>query len=149
MFESGHPEKLSMESVKRVAEILEIPFKKEATVLPDPDIEQEGIKKGYCPNADCLSNIPFVINGEPVIHPSIKPAGAESRYCTVCGEVLEKSCPECGGPVTEGAFCSECGSARITATIPAGMLPEEWTKKRQAEIREFRLLVPVNNGWAQ
>jgi hypothetical protein len=140
MFESGHPEKLSMEFVRKAAEILDIPLTASEATATESLEGSDFSKKGYCPNAACLSNIPSVINGVAVIWPTLSAAGELSRYCKVCGEVLESSCSGCGGAVTEGAFCGVCGASRITAVAPPGVSTEEWVKQRRVEILQWREL---------
>ena len=138
MFEGGHPEKLSIEFVRKVAEILEIPLENE---MSEPAAEREEnlfSKKGYCPNAACLSNIPYEINGELILWPTVSTFNEDSRYCRICGEVLELRCPQCGRDATPGAFCERCGTARITAVVPPGISRSAWVDQRRAEIREFR-----------
>ncbi|MFO7936744.1 MAG: helix-turn-helix domain-containing protein [Kiritimatiellia bacterium] len=144
MFESGHPEKLSMESVRKVAEILDITLDEEKDETVADDNKDLFSRKAYCPNAACLSNIPYMINGELIIWPKVSNFSNASRYCKVCGEVLEFRCPECGRDVGEGAFCEGCGRARITAVSTEDMAPGEWVKRRRAEIREVQLMCEGN-----
>ena len=138
MFESGHPEKLSMEFVRKVAEILDITLEEETQEPAAGSKETLFPKKGYCPNAACLSNIPYEINGELMLWPTVTGLNENSRYCRICGEVLEFSCQECGHDICEGAFCEGCGTARVTAVVPPGISQAGWMEQRREEIREFR-----------
>ena len=138
MFESGHPEKLSMEFVSKVAEILEIPLEEQPLNSQKGSVETLFSKKCYCPNAACLSNIPYDINGELILWPTVTGLNDGSRYCKICGEVLEFSCPECGRDVSTGAFCDGCGTARVVPVLPPGVQPENWVVEKRSEIREFR-----------
>ncbi len=138
MFESGHPEKLSMDFVRKVAEILDIPLNEEPTLSATEREETPFAKKSYCPNPSCLSNIPYQISGELILWPAITNLSADARYCQICGEVLEFSCPQCGRDASPGAFCEGCGAARITAAVPPGVSQSVWMEERRDAIREFR-----------
>ena len=146
MFECGHPEKLSMEYVRKIAEILEIPLEsvEEGRAL-EPDTCYLG-KKGYCPNPFCLSNIPYEIEGELVLWPALTAVGEDARYCRVCGEVLEDACSTCGSRIEAGAFCVRCGRPRITPVISPGTSPQEWITRRRAEITQWRELTDEKNS---
>jgi hypothetical protein len=39
------------------------------------------------------------------------------KFCAVCGEVLEKRCPNCNAPIHEGAVCSFCGSPYVSSCM--------------------------------
>ncbi len=149
MFEGGHPEKLSIDFVKKAAEILEIPLEDEHSHSAHMTTGSSFLKKGYCPNAACLSNIPYEVNGEVILWPSSRGYSDDSRYCNVCGEVLEFSCPECGCDVSEGAFCERCGKARVICTLPAGLQPEDWIKSKRTEIRELKVLMRADSSTSE
>ncbi|MDA3923559.1 MAG: helix-turn-helix transcriptional regulator [Kiritimatiellae bacterium] len=137
MFESGHPEKLSMEAVEKIAKILNIPLEAQKhKELPAASCS----KKGYCPNSACLSNIPYIINCDLFIWPKLIGLTDELKYCSICGEVLERSCPQCGGQVTEGACCGICGHPRVMTALPPGTDPTEWVTERRNEIQQWRRL---------
>jgi len=140
MFESGHPEKLSMEFVEKIAELLKITFEERA--IPDafPEAATVTTKKSYCPNTACLSNIPYVVNGELFIWPELTAINDQIKYCATCGEVLERSCPKCGSAVSEGACCRSCGHARVMTALPPGTDPEKWVEARRDEIQQWRSL---------
>ena len=71
-------------------------------------------EKGFCPNPHCPSNHAYEVEGRRLVRPDrneADPVGA--TYCAVCGEVLEKRCPNCGAPLHEGAVCSYCGEPYV------------------------------------
>jgi len=140
MFESGHPEKLSMEVVKRIAAKLNIPFEKQSgNEFPEiPAISYT--QKGYCPNTACLSNIPYIINDQLHLWPELTDLTDELKYCATCGEVLERCCPGCESPVTAGACCGICGHPRVMTALPPGTDPVKWVITRRDEIRQWRSL---------
>lgn len=142
MFESGHPEKLSMEFVEKIAGILKIPMaEKPRTQIPELP-PAFSLQKGYCPNPACLSNIPYIINDELFVWPELILLTDNIKYCVTCGEVLERRCPGCERPVTaEGACCASCGHPRVLATLPPGVSSELWVIGRRDEIRQWRSLL--------
>ena len=70
--------------------------------------------RGFCPNPKCPSNAAYAVDGRTFLRPdrtAADPAGG--KYCALCGEVLEKRCPNCGAPVHDGAICSFCGEPYV------------------------------------
>ena len=112
MFEQGDGTKLNEETVKKLCEKFSIAV---------PEIEEENLpvprlavgfsgEKGFCPNPACPSHLSYKVDGVLFLRPDRDrqdPVGG--KFCAVCGEVLEKTCPDCGMPVHEGAVCSYCG----------------------------------------
>ena len=70
---------------------------------------------GYCPNPECPSNHGYEVGGKRFLRPQREEADpVGGRYCAICGEVLNKTCPNCGAAIHEGAVCSHCGEPYIT-----------------------------------
>jgi transcriptional regulator with XRE-family HTH domain len=127
MFEQGDGTKLNDEVVKRLAAKFGIDLTKKATVsAPNvPKVDIAALKfasqapvnipvRGFCPNSACPSNNAYQVDGRTFLKPdrsSADPVGG--RFCAVCGEVLEKRCPNCGASVHDGAVCSLCGEPYI------------------------------------
>ena len=69
---------------------------------------------GFCPNGDCPSNRRYEVAGRIFANPDREAADpVGGRYCAICGEVLERRCPNCGAPVHAGAVCSLCGEPYV------------------------------------
>ena len=69
---------------------------------------------GFCPNPRCPTNRLYQVEGRDHFRPDrlmADPVGG--RFCAMCGEALERKCPNCGAPVHEGGFCSLCGDPYI------------------------------------
>ena len=115
MFESGDGTKLNDEVIKKLAAkfgiALDLPTSSSTVAAPiclahDAEVHS----RGFCPNANCLSNKTFSVNGETHYLPNRQAADpVGGKFCALCGEILEKRCPTCGAPIHEGAFCSFCG----------------------------------------
>lgn len=118
-FERGDGTKLSDEAIKRLSEKFGIPLPAGSaavgrTVFPLRG-ESFAAGSGFCPNPDCPSHQRLEIGGRVIFHPDRKqtdPVGA--RFCAICGEVLERNCPNCGLPVHDGAVCSFCGNTYVS-----------------------------------
>ena len=64
---------------------------------------------GFCPNPRCPTNSAYRVDDRTLRLPDRKAADpVGGRFCAMCGEVLEKCCPNCGAPVHDGAVCSFC-----------------------------------------
>jgi DNA-binding XRE family transcriptional regulator len=140
MFESGHPEKLSLDFVRKIAELLDIPLEEQVTPVAPESQNRAGNQNCYCPNQLCFSNIPYVLNGDLFLWPTLLSCTEDDIYCKICGEVLERACPGCGAPLDTGAFCSLCGEPRITATLPAQNSAEQYAENQRAAIAQWRAL---------
>lgn len=118
MFEQGDGRKLNDEVIEKLAEKFGISLVEEKKAPPEKieiSIAAEP-GKGYCPNPHCPSNSSYTVEGRTFYRPQrlmCDPAGG--KYCAVCGEILEKRCPNCNSPVHEGAVCSFCAQAYVTA----------------------------------
>ena len=63
-------------------------------------LRMEGIRKAF-PPVVALSDVTFSVR--------------RGTVCALCGEILERRCPNCGAPVHAGAICSLCGQPYISA----------------------------------
>ena len=121
MFEQGQTTKLGYEVVEKLAKrfSIELDSKKEAKEeAPHSSTFSassfNGPMKGFCPNPSCPSNKSYEVAGRVLYLPNREMADpVGGRFCAVCGEVLERKCPNCGAPVHAGAVCSFCGEAYI------------------------------------
>ena len=121
MFEQGDGTKLNDEVVKKIAELFQLEIPKEGGVPEGPGVSVRAdspaprhVERGFCPNPACTSNHRYWISGREFARPdreAADPVGA--KFCAVCGEILEKKCPNCGAPLHEGAVCSFCGQPYI------------------------------------
>ena len=136
MMENGKADALSRETIAKIAKILKVE-------LDDPAepaaVVTAAAGAAVCPNGDCPSNIPFAVGGQLAFWPKSQPSGA--KFCAFCGEVLEHSCPNCGAPIVEGAFCRRCGSPLVMP--PAGDIADAaaWAAARRREIAELKALL--------
>ncbi len=120
MFEQGDGTKLNDEVIHALSAKfgipLEVPTNQEgAEAAAARRFVPHSDGKGFCPNPHCPSNHAYEVEGR-VLHrldrSAADPVGG--TYCAVCGEVLEKKCPNCGAPLHEGAVCSFCGKPYVT-----------------------------------
>ena len=119
MFERGEVTKLSEESVIKYAKKFAVDLKA-VEAVDDGERQEKKIESlkiphtGFCPNPACVSHHRYEVEGRIFLRPEravTDPVGG--RYCAVCGEVLERVCPNCGAAVHEGAVCSICGKSYI------------------------------------
>ena len=128
MFEQGDGTKLNDEVIGKLAKkfgielkTAEAPVEKpvvaSASVLEAARVSQggsDGVLRGFCPNPHCPSNHAYQVEEIRLLKPNrleADPVGG--KYCAICGELLEKKCPNCGAPVHEGAICSICGDPYV------------------------------------
>jgi len=117
MFEQGDGTKLNDGVIEKLAKKfgvdLKAPVEKVQPPAEGPRLVTERAT-GFCPNPHCPSNHSYEVDGR-TFHRSDRasadPVGG--RFCALCGEVLEKRCPNCGAPVHEGAVCSHCGEPYV------------------------------------
>ena len=116
MFENGRPTKLSEETIKRIAKKFGISLLSEENEHPASfGLTVDSATKGFCPNSKCPSNSTYEVDGRRFFIPDREKADPiGGRYCALCGEVLEKCCPNCGAPIHAGAVCSVCGNPYIS-----------------------------------
>jgi len=118
MFEKGDPTKLNDEAVEKLAAKFSISLsdymskgERQTAFSPSPVLG-----RGYCPNDACPSNSPYEVEGRRLFLPDrLRADPVCGKFCALCGEVLEKRCPNCGAPVHDGAICSFCASPYVAA----------------------------------
>ena len=119
MFEQGDGTKLNDDVIGKL-------LKKFGIKIEDTEAKPEGIlptvavvpvpHTGFCPNPHCPTNKEYFVEGIRLFLPDREasdPVGG--KYCAMCGELLERACPNCGMPVHSGAICSLCGQPYISA----------------------------------
>lgn len=143
MFEGGLTTKLSEETVKKLSEFLKVPLEAEkkeqipSEILPSVAIGQ--MIRGFCPDCNCLSNVPYMVGSRMFFRPSrlvSSPTGG--KYCAICGELLELRCPVCGAQLNDGACCAACGSTYVTPVLPDGIDLMEYVRNRRIDIESMR-----------
>ena len=72
------------------------------------------ILRGFCPNPHCPTNKEYFVEEIRLFLPDREAADpVGGKYCAICGELLERKCPNCGAPVHAGAICSLCGQPYV------------------------------------
>lgn len=129
MLEAGQTSKLSKENIEKIATVLGLTIQ-----VPSPVIVAVPEKRqGYCPNALCPSNTPYLVQDQLLFHPRLQ----QSKHCVHCGELTETRCPACKAPLTEGACCPACGELRVTNTLPPETDLPTWIASRRRELTEL------------
>ncbi len=119
MFEQGDGTKLNEDVINKLAQRFGISLTETAAArtaaAPVVAAVAEAVRvRGFCPNAHCPSNKPYEVDGRTLVLPDrlmADPVGG--KFCALCGEILEKRCPNCGASVHDGAICSFCGDAYV------------------------------------
>jgi len=124
MFEQGDGTKLNDTAIHKLAEKFGIELSKklkssESVELPRTApsfcMPQKGV--GFCPNPDCPSNSAYCVGGKTFYMPDRTVADpVDGRFCAMCGEVLMKTCPNCGAHIHNGGFCSICGDPYVVTS---------------------------------
>ncbi len=136
MMEAGRREALSHETLLKVASLLHVEV---------PDVASEaaaapvmmGNTRSVCGNFNCPSNLPYCV-GETVFFLPLGTAGG-SRHCVFCGELLMRTCPDCGSPIVHaGGCCGACGHGLVE--FPAAYTDDRsrWIAERVAAIDLLR-----------
>ena len=117
MFEQGDGTKLSDEVIEKIAEKFSLSITSpEANQVVRPVPPASSSVRGFCPNPHCPSNHEYYVEEIRLFRPDREAADpVGGKYCALCGEVLERRCPNCGAPVHSGAVCSLCGQPYISA----------------------------------
>ena len=120
MFEQGDGTKINDEVIEKLAKKFGIRLAAEdasAAPVPPVVIRPTAIKgTAFCPNAGCPTNHPYLVDGRRFLKPALDEADpVGGKFCALCGELLERSCPNCGAPVHAGAVCSHCGEAYVAS----------------------------------
>lgn len=114
MFEQGDGTKLNDDVIEKLAAKFNIELPG-ATIAPKfSGTHSRG--SGYCPNPGCPSHVKYVVDGRSLFRinrEATDPAGG--KFCAICGEVLERKCPNCGLIVHDGAICSFCGEPYVVS----------------------------------
>lgn len=124
MFEQGDGTKLNREAIENLCRKFSIPLleqsgnKASAGSGLAAQIFNGSHERGFCPNPNCPSHQVYEVEGKRFFKPNRNeqdPVGG--KFCAVCGEVLEKKCPNCNAPIHEGAVCSFCGTPYVSSCM--------------------------------
>ena len=120
MFEQGDGTKLNEAVIGRLSEKFGVSLKAvepSVSVPMDYPASAASGERGFCSNPRCPSNHAYEVGGRTLFRPDRSAADpVHGKYCALCGEVLEKRCPNCGVPVHDGAVCSFCGEPYIAVS---------------------------------
>ena len=118
MFEQGDGTKLNEAVIRKLAEKFGVSLEAERAEAPvskpTGTCLVASAVRGFCPNPKCPSNHAYEVDARTYFRPdrsAADPVGG--KFCAVCGEVLEKRCPNCGASVHDGAICTFCGEPYI------------------------------------
>jgi len=122
MFEQGDGTKLNDEVIDKLAKKFNLSYnlgQSSSSSSPSsqqPTASNQYFLRGFCPNPHCPSNHEYFVEEIRLFRPDREAADpVGGKYCALCGELLEKRCPNCGAPVHAGAICSLCGQPYVSA----------------------------------
>ena len=119
MVEQGDGTKLNEAAIRKICEKFKIelaPAKAEEAPVEVRPVASPVMRAhtAYCPNAFCPSHTEYFVDGRRLLMPDrAKQDPVGGKFCAICGEVLERSCPNCGAPLHDGAICSHCGQPYV------------------------------------
>ena len=122
MFEQGDGTKLNDEVIEKLAKKFNLSFSpsvspaQPSTPLPLHPSTPPPLHRGVGPNPRCPTNKEYFVEEIRLFLPDREAADpVGGKHCAMCGELLERACPNCGAPVHAGAICSLCGQPYISA----------------------------------
>lgn len=121
MFEQGDGTKLNDEVIEKLAKKFNLSLTPsvspaQVNTPPLPHFPTHPLHHGFCPNPHCPTNKEYFVEEIRLFLPDRETADpVGGKYCAMCGELLERVCPNCGAPVHAGAICSLCGQPYVVA----------------------------------
>ncbi len=115
MYEGGRTTALNASVIGKICDVLGLIPPTQAELAAKPSAETK--TRCFCPNSECISNLPMTIGAQTVYFPHHHQMTTDEVHCPWCGEVVERACPECQAPVNEGAFCKQCGTPYIVSEV--------------------------------
>ena len=122
MFEQGDGTKLNDEVIEKLAKKFNLSFGNQdskegsASNFQLSTLNFKLSSRGFCPNPNCPTNKEYFVEEIRLFLPDREAADpVGGKYCAMCGELLERTCPNCGAPVHAGAICWLCGQPYISA----------------------------------
>ncbi|MBQ2624455.1 MAG: helix-turn-helix domain-containing protein [Kiritimatiellae bacterium] len=119
MFEQGDGTKLNDEVIEKLAKKFNLSLSPSASpakvnTLPLPHSSTPPLLRGFCPNPHCPTNKEYFVEEIRLFLPDRETADpVGGKYCAMCGELLERKCPNCGAAIHAGAICSLCGQPYV------------------------------------
>jgi transcriptional regulator with XRE-family HTH domain len=136
MLERGRLSAVSRETLAKIADAVGVALPEGAVPAAAAVAAALPLGFAYCPNAECLSNLPYFVGAELLLLP-LGSAG-EGPRCAVCGEILSRACPACGAPVKRGGgCCADCGAPFVAVPEDIAAAPHAWAAAQQAAIAAF------------
>lgn len=135
MMEQGNATALSSEKIRHIGRILGI----ETPELTEEVISPPAIPgRAYCPVYDCPTNRPFTVGERLLLLPKHATFhGSRATRCPMCGELLERACPECKTPIGPGACCEDCGTPYVTAPTELPIPLSQWAAEQLERIQSI------------